>query len=1016
MSSPPDQKGYLAGLTAFTPWGSRSTTPKPQPAAAGSGGGKPYEPPKAEAPNIEGLKSEDIPAQQRGGDHTISHRHRLSLRNYPPDCPPLKVQWFHATDVPKRKPIIESQAQDQLPGVAKKYVPFSEGDSKAIEVAFQKLVVDEDTAEMDRLASGGTRDGPQEPEGSANPNMKEDKQKDHVKVPVNEDFLFDVDIEARELMPAYWLGPVYAVRRATWFYQDGSTLRPCDENLATQLEEGYLKLKPWKFSSASGHQRSASQPRARPTSLRLADDPNTNKPVSNPVTPKASIEDLGSVSMAGKTPTSKVPPDDDTALLQGATKSLRLFGAHMNSVVTYQDATMAWLVTDDFLSRMSSTVYERFAGGAHFAGQKVVRGYVDPVKKTEVKDGKSHSVQASPQAGPLSEDERSQTSHSERSELDVDQQGEGAPLKPSASEARRRQLERQMSSLVEGGQMQDLEKEQEEVRKRDEKEIEEDYKEQEGDEQTRDIEHLILVTHGIGQRLGLRMDSINFVHDVNTLRKTLKTVYNESPNLQTLNGDTDHPTKNCRIQVLPICWRGKLDFPKQSLKHNRRERDLGDLDYQDEDYPSLDDITIEGVPTVRSLVTDLALDVLLYQSPTYKQHISRIVLEECNRIYTLFKQRNPSFKGKVSLMGHSLGSAIMFEILCNQPSPSKPRSGSGARRNTLRQPLPTLAFDVEDFYALGSPIALFQMLQGHVISARSSNSVSPPSSSDDISEDPGTAIVSPLCRRTFNIFHPTDPISYRIEPLISPSMALLKPQPLPYVKKGLFGTPVGQGLTGIGARVGQSVTGLWNNLSNSVASSLLNRSLGITGEDATRLAGPSGAATLAGVPMAGIGVRIGAVDGKEQNKGGNGENMEVEKGRDGKHPPTLLDSEIETLYSGFKKVRADGEGIEKGGSEWLEFEDRARRIKREEGKVRALNENGRVDYSIQEGAFDISLLASIASHLSYWADEDVAHFIMSQLLAANRIVKGTKGKVDEKAEKAEKAEQGDVSDLGDGKP
>ena len=30
-----------------------------------------------------------------------------------------------------------------------------------------------------------------------------------VRVPVNEDFLFDVDIEARELAPVYWLGPVY---------------------------------------------------------------------------------------------------------------------------------------------------------------------------------------------------------------------------------------------------------------------------------------------------------------------------------------------------------------------------------------------------------------------------------------------------------------------------------------------------------------------------------------------------------------------------------------------------------------------------------------------------------------------------------------------------------------------------------------------------------------------------------------------------------------------------------------
>jgi hypothetical protein len=68
-----------------------------------------------------------------------------------------------------------------------------------------------------------------------------------VKVPVNEDFLFDVDVERRELAPAYWLGPVYDCRRGTWFTSDGTNLKPLDENLATQLEEGYLKLKPWRF-------------------------------------------------------------------------------------------------------------------------------------------------------------------------------------------------------------------------------------------------------------------------------------------------------------------------------------------------------------------------------------------------------------------------------------------------------------------------------------------------------------------------------------------------------------------------------------------------------------------------------------------------------------------------------------------------------------------------------------------------------------------------------------------------
>lgn len=52
--------------------------------------------------------------------------------------------------------------------------------------------------------------------------LKKDKEKqdlDEGKIPVNEDYLFDVDIRKRELSPVYWLGPAYDVRRGTWFYQ-----------------------------------------------------------------------------------------------------------------------------------------------------------------------------------------------------------------------------------------------------------------------------------------------------------------------------------------------------------------------------------------------------------------------------------------------------------------------------------------------------------------------------------------------------------------------------------------------------------------------------------------------------------------------------------------------------------------------------------------------------------------------------------------------------------------------------
>jgi hypothetical protein len=409
--------------------------------------------------------------------------------------------------------------------------------------------------------------------------------------------------------------------------------------------------------------------------------------------------------------------------------------------------------------------------------------------------------------------------------------------------------------------------------------------------------------------------------------------------------------------------------------------DAGDTEFaeDDEEYPSLEDITVEGVPAVRNLITDLALDILLYQSPAYKGHITRIVLEEINRIYRLFKQRNPNFRGKISFIGHSLGSAIMFDILCHQRGERKPSRINTGRNQQRESYQAQLDFEVEDFFALGSPIGLFQMLKGRTIAARKTKNMKPAQTPFGDIDDPflgsGTSSAntkknsgyfeittsSPMCQRVFNIFHPTDPISYRLEPLISPVMGNLKPQPLPYTKKGIFGTPVGAGFSGIGQRVGQSVSGLWSSFSSGIASSLLNRSLGISGEDSGKLlnAAPgqhghnrNSLSVGAGTNIASGGVVSPSVLARNAEQLAQG-NLTVGQGEDGEHPPTLLDTEIETLYSGFQRRRnSQGEEIEIGDgnkdAEWREMEEQAKRIRREELKLRALNSNGRVDYSIQE--------------------------------------------------------------------
>ncbi|KAL4869955.1 hypothetical protein BDV12DRAFT_184745 [Aspergillus spectabilis] len=867
-----------------------------------------------------GRDAQDILQRSQGEDHTISYRQRLSLRHYPPDCPPPKVRWFYAVDSPKWKPSLSDQNRDNSKPLPppKKFVPFTSKDSQSIEHAFQDLCNTE--IEREKTHHGRSIDKTQD---------------EPVKVPVNEDFLFDVNINRRELGPAYWIGPVYEVRRGTWFFQEGSTIKPCEENLATQLEEGYLKVKPWR-----------------------PDD--SNEPLSQPL-PAAN----GHFEQEGLGTTSSAPVME--------ARKYRLFGSYMNSTVTYQDSTTALLASDDFMSRVSTTVFQTLGG---VPGTRLVRGFVESKRYNEAQDKKSSDQKSA--SGSLSSSSSTAAGRAatkrEAGLPNSEPPQEKPPMDSASPETRPiTTLERRVSSLTGTHDSVDLE---EQARKQEEKEME-DSREADDEDREREVDHLVLVTHGIGQRLGLRLESVNFIHDVNLLRKTMKRVYKASIDLQQLNSTFADKQKNCRVQVIPVCWRHLLEFPYKKVGQNRKELDLADADsFEDDIYPTLSDITLESVPAVRNLISDLAIDVLLYQSK-YRQHISDIVREECNRIVELYRARNPHFKGTVSLCGHSLGSAILFDILCSEKmEPRRPaeldeKSAAGA---------PSFTFECEEFFCLGSPVALFEMLKGKTIAGqpfrRKENSKEHDTAAPRFKrqsaglgtglalDENQVAVSVPKCGQLYNIFHPSDPVSYRMEPLISPAMSSLKPQPLPSVKRSIW-TASGQSLSLIGSRVGQSVGSLWTNFTSGVASSLLNRSLGISSEESSSQQSSS-------------------TRSQTQQRSAPPPKF----GHLGDRSPTLIDTDIETLYEGFQKAKIKREKAAVDSEDKHDTELQAdrglRKLKLEDEKVRLLNSNGRVDYSIQEGAFDISLIASMASHLTYWADEDVNHFMLSQMLCRKR--------------------------------
>lgn len=247
--------------------------------------------------------------------------------------------------------------------------------------------------------------------------------------------------------------------------------------------------------------------------LRLVRSRTTSN-ASRP-TPKASNEDL------------RATAEPNTAVAQESQKkghaassslnvpltqpqSHRLFGTYMNNMATYQDASTAWLSSDTMLSWVTSSVYERFSGGGYMGGVKLTRGFTEPAKakekETKVKEkekDKDGSLSGGEDIPGL--DMRQQKILNRRSAPPATKSSkndDSGPADPSKEEVEglHSRLQRQLSSLMEGGGGANTE---EQMQKRQEQEMQ-DYHAQAGETQEREVDHLILVTHGIGQQLSLR--------------------------------------------------------------------------------------------------------------------------------------------------------------------------------------------------------------------------------------------------------------------------------------------------------------------------------------------------------------------------------------------------------------------------------------------------------------------------------------------------------------------------------
>lgn len=267
--------------------------------------------------------------------------------------------------------------------------------------------------------------------------------------------------------------------------------------------------------------------------------------------------------------------------------------------------------------------------------------------------------------------------------------------------------------------------------------------------------HIVFVVHGIGQK----MDKDRIIKNTGMLREAVRKMEEKHYAEQT----EEH------VEFLPVEWRSKLAL----------------------DGDTVESITPDKVRGLRDLLNSSAMDIMYYTSPLYRDEITKGLTQELNRLYSLFCSRNPEFErngGKVSIISHSLGCVITFDIMtgwdpvrfCLQEHHDHLQGEDlhwtsyeerllleevQLTRQRLRElqdqlqglkaspaaPFPTLKFKVENFFCMGSPLAVFLALRG----------IRPGNTGDQDHIMPKS-----ICRRLFNIFHPTDPVAYRLEPLV----------------------------------------------------------------------------------------------------------------------------------------------------------------------------------------------------------------------------------------------------------
>ncbi|KAM3449350.1 hypothetical protein NHJ6243_009984 [Beauveria neobassiana] len=289
------------------------------------------------------------------------------------------------------------------------------------------------------------------------------------------------------------------------------------------------------------------------------------------------------------------------------------------------------------------------------------------------------------------------------------------------------------------------------------------------------ITDLVLVAHGIGQKIAERVESYHFTHAINSFRRAVNIELGNPTIQNVLRADQNG------FMILPLNWRVGLSFDSDDATPTGTKDTTGSFD--------LKDIEPSTIPAVRSMISDVMFDIPFYMSHHKIKMITALV-REANRVYRLWCRNNPGFsdKGRVHLIAHSLGSVMAVDILSRQPT-------SVPRLNLCTPIAPDdqhFEFNTTNLFLAGSPAGFFLLLEKGALMPRCGRTKAGADDGDVVAKNVVGEAGTFGCLavdNVYNVLAKEDPIAYLLTGAIDPSYSSsLKVAYVPSVTPSLIST------------------------------------------------------------------------------------------------------------------------------------------------------------------------------------------------------------------------------------